>query len=653
MKKTYWIFLIFAAFLTGCRGDELVVPSETEQAGDAGGKGGMYLLNEGNMGSNKCTLDFYDFASGQYLRNIYAERNPGEVMELGDVGNDIAVYGGKLYITVNCSHKVEVLDAATATKLKQIDIPNCRYLAFADGNAYVSSYIGPVGPDPNSPLGSVFRIDTLSLEVTGEVAVGYQPEEMAVADGMLFVANSGGYRAPDYDDRITAISLADFSTAYEIKAAVNLLRLKRDGYGNLWATSRGDHKDVPSSLLCLGRNSAGRYAVSKRYDIGCDNFAFRGDSLLFISSQGGVNGYGVLDITTGEQLGSFVSPALEREITRPYGLAVNPADGNIFLTDAKNYVSSGTLYCLDCSGTTLWSARTGDIPCAMAFTSGAVSLPAPDAKPEVSGGAYISRVFEYCPAPGQFVNLMPAYEEGDSYVDILRKCEEALCGTRSDCITLGGFGGYVTFGFDHMVPNVEGEPDFRLWGNAVWQSRELRGGSAEPGIVYVSYDANANGLPDDEWFELAGSEYGAPGTIHDYRITYTRRGSDIGWSDSEGESGSIALNPYHTQSYWPLWQEGESRLEFTGTRLAPNAVDASGDGSNFILYSYPWGYADNYPNSFEAENSFDISWAVDASGRPVKLPGIHFVRVMTGLHQYCGALGETSTELSKAQDLHY
>ena len=88
---------------------------------------------------------------------------------------------------------------------------------------------------------------------------------------------------------------------------------------------------------------------------------------------------------------------------------------------------------------------------------------------EVEYSPYISRVYEYCPAPGQFVNEMPRYEEGDTYADILRKAEESISGTNDIMITLGGYGGYVTFGFDHTVMNVAGENDFRIWGNSFYE----------------------------------------------------------------------------------------------------------------------------------------------------------------------------------------
>ncbi len=165
---------------------------------------------------------------------------------------------------------------------------------------------------------------------------------------------------------------------------------------------------------------------------------------------------------------------------------------------------------------------------------------------EVEYSPYISRVYEYCPAPGQFVNEMPKYEKGDTYADILKKCEESISGTNDIMITLGGYGGYVTFGFDHTVMNVPGEKDLRIWGNAFYEltNPDAKGGSAEPGIVMVSYDTNCNGLPDDTWYELAGSEYHNAATRHGYSITYRRPDPDHQpVEDDEGYLDDITYIP--------------------------------------------------------------------------------------------------------------
>ena len=284
---------------------------------------------------------------------------------------------------------------------------------------------------------------------------------------------------------------------------------------------------------------------------------------------------------------------------------------------------------------------------------------------EIEYSAYISKVYEYCPAPGQFVNEMPRYEDGDTYETILQKVEESISGTNDIMITLGAYGGYVTFGFDHTVINVPGEKDFRIWGNCFYEllQPDKKGGSAEPGIIMVSYDTNCNGLPDDEWYELAGSEYDSKSTRHAYSITYRRPDPNreivadednsyyIGWSDNAGQKGYIAKNIFHNQDYFPKWINSDE-ITFSGSLLPNNAKDISGNGSYFVLYSYPWGYVDNHPNEYADLNSFDISWAVDSDGNPFNLPGVDFIRVYTGVNQYCGWLGETSTELSRAKDLH-
>lgn len=277
----------------------------------------------------------------------------------------------------------------------------------------------------------------------------------------------------------------------------------------------------------------------------------------------------------------------------------------------------------------------------------------------------ISRVYDYRPAPGQFVNTMPEYEEGDTQESINRKAQELLLD--GGTVSLGAYGGYIVMGFDHMVENRKGVYDLQILGNAFDADGVQKGGASEPGVVYVSYDANGNGLPDDEWYELAGSEYGKAQTLRNYTVTYHRTPEDhvatptpgtsvtdntyIRWTDSEGGEGYVEMNAFHRQNYWPLWQSGEATLTFTGVRLASNSVDCSGEGRDYLQTPYAWGYADNLPNA-DNGSKLDLQWAVDAQGRPANLPGIHFVKVQTAIMQNNGWIGESSTEVSGALDLH-
>lgn len=272
---------------------------------------------------------------------------------------------------------------------------------------------------------------------------------------------------------------------------------------------------------------------------------------------------------------------------------------------------------------------------------------------EVEYSPYITRVYEYRPAPGQFINTMPEYEEGDNYGTMLEKAERCISGTADELISLGGWGGYVTFGFDHTIVSDPDAPELRLWGNAFYNETTdgTRGGSAEPGIIWVSLDENCNGLPDDTWYELAGSEFDS--TLRGYILTYTRPSilnGPIGWTDCEGNAGTLPHIPFHSNPYFPQWLD-DTELTFSGSLLPGNASLVAGSSSDYFLSSFAWGYADNHPNTESALNSFDLANARDAAGMPVSLPGIDFVRVVTGLRQVCGPIGETSTELSRAADL--
>ncbi len=288
---------------------------------------------------------------------------------------------------------------------------------------------------------------------------------------------------------------------------------------------------------------------------------------------------------------------------------------------------------------------------------------------------YISKVYDFMPAPGQFVNSLPEYTNGDTKETILGKVGEQICGNETDgatpgMISLGAFGGYVVFGFDHPIVNVAGEYDFKVYGNAFGSSGSaLNGGSCEPGIVSVSYDANGNGLPDDEWYELAGSDYNSKLTTKNYQITYYKPDTSralnadpdpkntaitdrtyVKWTTNTDSTGYVMRNSFHTQSYWPQWAEGAT-LTFTGTKLRNNSVNTgTAENPYYILNFFDWGYVDNKPNA--TDPGLKIDWAVDSKGKSVNLPSINFVKVHCAVNQYNGWLGECSTEICGGEDLH-
>lgn len=354
------IVLFTAAILLSCR-----KPLQPQPAEGFDFTNGMYLLNEGNMSMNKASLDFYNFSTGVYERDVYKRANPDIVLSLGDVGNDVQLYGSKLYIIVNASNKIEVLDARTAKRIKKIDLINCRYITFYKGSAYASSYNAKIGLDPNSPNGKVVEIDTSSLSISRTVGVGRQPDGIAIANNKLYVANSGGYNPNAYERTVSVIELNSFKEIKKIDVDINLHRLKADDQGNLFVSSRGDGYNHHSNFFMIDSQ---KDEVVRKFDSPVSNFWIDNDHIYTYASEWSnveskntitYNEFNRLDVNF---LKKYITDGSEKAIGMPYGIAVDPQTKDIFITDAKNYVTSGTLYHYNSNGQLLKSFITGDIP---------------------------------------------------------------------------------------------------------------------------------------------------------------------------------------------------------------------------------------------------------------------------------------------------
>lgn len=671
MKKinTFILLLLTLSFFYSCRDDQVILTGGTEVVDNSEGTiSSFYLLNEGNMGMNRATIDYYDSSTGSYISDIYAKRNPNVVKELGDVGNDIKIYGSKLYAVINCSNYIEVMDVKTTKHLGAIEVPNCRNLTFNDGKAYVSSYSGPVQITPNAEPGFVAEIDTTSLKLTRKVTVGYQPEQMAIINNKLYVANSGGYRVPDYDRRVSVIDLNTFTVTKNIDVAINLHNMLLDKRGDLYVSSRGNYKEVSPRLHIIDTQTN---TVKESLDIPISQMCMVGDSLYYVSTtfsyitNKNTISYGILNTKTKEIVTDrLITDGTDKDIMLPYGIAVDPKSKQFIITDAQNYVVSGYIYCFNADGKLKWKIIGGNIPAHIAFTNNQVdtSVNPNPGNGNINKSPYITSILEYKPAPGQFVNELPEYQEGETQSMINKKVLDCLAKNKQIMVTLGGYGGYLIAGFDHTIENKKGDYDFQILGN-------MFAGSSEPGIVMVAYDKNKNGYPDDEeWYELAGSEYNASETIHGYQLTYYRTPENhvatpdannmflidtsyIQWRDNQGKEGYLAKSSFHKQNYYPGWIK-EDQITFEGTLLTNNAQNkGTVEAQNYFLKGFDWGYADNRLNNSD-ESKMKIDWAVDRDGNPVELIGIDWVKIYTGQNQQCSWIGEASTEVLGITDLH-
>lgn len=376
-KTTSLILLLFILIISqSCREEhyifeEEVIDVETPLPTTDGNIKGFYLLNEGNMGMNRASIDFFDYETGKYHKDIFSERNPNVIKELGDVGNDIQIYGDKLYAVINVSNYIEVMDAKTATHIKRISIPNCRYIVFHEGKAYVSSYSGKVAIDPNAEIGFVAEIDTTTLEVTRKVEVGYQPEQMVIQNNKLYVANSGGYRVPNYDRTVSVIDLDSFTEEKKIDVGINLHKMVVDKRGDIYVTSRGDYYDISPSLYVIDSQTE---KVKQHLDIPIGGMAMSGDSIYYYSvafsyhtGQNTVS-YGIVDTQSKTIISdNIITDSAVDDIVIPYGLAINPESKDIYITDAQNYVVSGYVYCFSSEGKFKWKVLAGNIPAHFTF----------------------------------------------------------------------------------------------------------------------------------------------------------------------------------------------------------------------------------------------------------------------------------------------
>jgi len=273
---------------------------------------------------------------------------------------------------------------------------------------------------------------------------------------------------------------------------------------------------------------------------------------------------------------------------------------------------------------------------------------------------FVSKVLDYLPAPGQYTNA-------DNFGTPL--AASSLVGTNKGLVSLGAFGGSITVYFAQGIQNDPANPygvDFTIYGNPTmtW---------SEPGIIQVMKDENHNGIPDETWYEIAGSEHFWNSTVSSYEVTYQNSGltvaSDIHWADNLGGLGIIPENSFHQQPYYPkanlFPNVATDKYVLKGTKIN-GLIDLSNPGE-VISYHKAFGYADNTPvlslteklpdNPYTSAtegsggDAIDISWAVDQDKKTVKLDEINFIRIYTGMNALAGWLGEISTEITGIRDV--
>lgn len=337
MKKNLYKWFLPALFIMqACSKDDAPSTPVTPPAK------GLYVLSEGNIGGNNTKLGFYNIATANFAGDYFVQQNPTET-GMGDTGNDGIVYGGKLYIVMNVSSQVLVLNAHSGALLKRINFgtaPNFkepRYAASARGKVYVTAYDNTVSV-----------IDTTSLTITGSIPVGANPEGIAVRGNYLYVANSGSRNYPDVDSTVSVIDLNTAAEIKKIKVGLNPNKVEVASNGDVYVSAYGNFGSVPASISVINSatntlkttlGAAYQYSHVRIFD----------NTAYFYNNYGSGGTAKVYNTTTSTDIrAEFVTDATA--ITTPYGINIDEQNGDVYICDAKNYVSAGTVTCFDKTG---------------------------------------------------------------------------------------------------------------------------------------------------------------------------------------------------------------------------------------------------------------------------------------------------------------
>ncbi len=346
------VLVMASVFLVSCHEPE-PEPKPTPTPVDGGSYRGMYILNQGMMSSNNSSISYFDFATGKVTLDMFKDVNR---RGLGDTGNDLLVYGSKMYAVVNVSNLVEVINVADCKSIKSISVPGRqpRRAVSHEGKVYVSCFDG-----------SVLKIDTATLEIEATAQAGANPEGICVANNKLYVANSGGLNFPNYGHSVSVFDLASFTKLTDIEVGLNPCGLQSDYQGDVYVNLIGNYKDIKP---CMQRIDSKIDTVVNTFNVPVTNFFIHDQHAYLYSFDYSTlkSTFHVLNVGTEQIINNnFIADGTF--IETPYGIAVNPENGDVFIGDAFMSLYDGNVYCFNNAGRCQYTFEVGRNPGVMVF----------------------------------------------------------------------------------------------------------------------------------------------------------------------------------------------------------------------------------------------------------------------------------------------
>ncbi|HRE62413.1 MAG TPA: YncE family protein [Ferruginibacter sp.] len=318
---------------------------------------GLYVISEGGSTPNSAKLGFYNLGSSSFTGDYFVQQNPTETA-LGSIANDAIVYGGKLYIIMNVSSEVLVLNPYTGTLIKRISFgtaPNLkspRYAVGARGKVFVTAYDN-----------TVTSVDTITLTLGSSITVGQDPEGIAVHGNFLYVANSGGLNYPDVDSTVSVIDLNTNTEIKKIKVGYNPNKVEVAANGDIYVSAYGvgfptpPAPVIPSSVSIINSTTNLLKTTLSTTNYGYSHVRISGNIAYFFNNYGGAGTAKVYNTETNTDIRSeFITDGTT--ITTPYGISIDEQNGDVYIMDAKDYTSAGSVTCFDKEGKKKFSFST-------------------------------------------------------------------------------------------------------------------------------------------------------------------------------------------------------------------------------------------------------------------------------------------------------
>lgn len=339
-----WISILFVLSMFSCKKDKPDPVVTTDHLDKC-----MLVLCEGLYQQNNSEVSFVNISDGSISNDFFFQRTS---RSLGDTGNDMIRYGGKIYVVVNASSTIEVMDASNFNPIDQIimnennQAKQPRFVIGYGSNVYVSCYDGFVDV-----------IDTTTLIVTQRIQVGANPEGLAVSNGKLYVANSGGLNYPNLDSTISVINLSSNLEMFKLTVGMNPGDVEVDDVGNIFVVCRGDYMSNPSSLVQI---DAATDLVANTFAIPVTEIApFQNGKILLAYNDfsGSSNQVGVFNVS----IGALENPQFLdlSNVTSVYDIQYSMTGDKIYLCDAMNFTTTGYVHVFNSNGDALNSYHVG------------------------------------------------------------------------------------------------------------------------------------------------------------------------------------------------------------------------------------------------------------------------------------------------------